>query len=704
MMKRNLIFTLVIGATALAGAAHAQAVDTSAWACEFCPFEDGHRADYEIGATSVDEDSAYFGDATGYDEDGVYANVDGTGSYASKDFRLRWKGEDLGLDSRVVELQGGKPGIFDLNLGYRELPRRQFNTTATIFEQSGGDALALPSGWVPAGLTSGMTQLNSSLVPRNIESDRNVFDLGASFAASDHWRISADYRRQERDGSKISGGSSFTQASLLPMPFDYVTDEVDLGVRYGADNSFVALGWYLSDFSNDNAALTWEQPYTFDPLIGNDTFSRAQAPDSRFQQVSLQAGYSFPEQKTVLSFSAAIGEIEQDSSFLPYTVTSSIGAGPLPRASLDGSVDTSNYALAVNSRIIDKARIKFSYRYDERDNKTVQDLWNRVIVDTFASAELEANVPYSFERATLRISADYDLFDTVRVSAGYERKDIDRDFQEIGEQTEDTGWGRLRWQPRQTLEIDVRGGASERDIDNYDEAFATTLEQNPLLRKYHLAYRYRRFGELSLTYSPENIPISITFDSLYADDNYNLSELGIIGGEELRFTADFSWSISENASAYLTAGFEDIEAEQAGSEFFAAPDWRATHDDDFTTIGLGFRVRNIADKVDLQLDYMRSDGASEIIVDSASGGPSEFPELSSELDYLRFKLAYQYSARLEMNLNLRYQRFEAEDWALDGVEPATAPLLLSLGAQPYDDDVLMVGIGVRYLIGGRQDR
>jgi MtrB/PioB family decaheme-associated outer membrane protein len=699
-MKRNLLQTLIMGAAVLATAAHAQTVDTSEWVCEFCPFEDGHRADYELGATSVDENSAYFGDATGYDEDGVYANVDGNGTYASGNYQLRWSAEDLGLDSRVVELEGGRPGSYDFNFSYRELPRRQFNTTTTIFEQSGGDVLALPSGWVHANLTSGMTELDSSLVSRNIESDRSVFDLGASFVASDRWRISADYRRHERDGSSITGGSSFLQTSLLPMPLDYVTDEVDLGIRYGGDNGFVALGWYLSDFSNGNAALTWEQPFSFNPLVGNDTFSRAQAPDSRMQQVSLQAGYSFAERKTVISASAAFGEIEQDSPLLPYTVTSSIDAGPLPRASLDGSIDTSNFALAVTSRVIDKGRIKLKYRYDKRDNKTAQDVWNRIIGDSFLSGEFETNIPYSFERSTLSLSADYDLLDAVRVSAGYDRKDIDRDFQEISEQTEDSGWGRLRWQPTASLEMDFRGGGSQRDADDYDAVFAATLGQNPLMRKYYIADRKRDFGELTLSYSPADGPVSITLAGLYADDTYELSELGITNGEELRVTADVSWSISENASAYLTAGFEDMESEQAGSEAFAAPDWSATHDDDFTTVGVGFRVRNIADKVDVKMDYLRSDGASEIIVESPLGNPSEFPELESMLDYLRFRLAYRQSERLELNLNLLYQRFETEDWALEGVGPATIPTVLALGATPYDDNVFIIGLGVRYRIGG----
>lgn len=696
-MQRKLTATLVIGSFALVSAAQAQAVDTSEWVCEYCPFEEGHRADYAAGATNVDEDSAYFGNATGYDEEGTYANIDGDGTYAGAQTRLRWHAEDLGLDSRVVELDGRLPGSLDFNLGYRELPWRQFNTTATIFEQSSDGSLSLPSGWVRAPLTSGMTALDSSLVASNIESDRSIFDLGASFSASDNWRFSMDYRRQDQDGSKIVGGSSFNQASLLPMPFDYVTDEIDIAVRYGAGNGFVALGWYLSDFSNDNAALTWEQPFSFDPLIGNDTFAIAQAPSSQFQQVSVQAGYSFVEQKTVVSFSAAIGDIDQDSSLLPYTVTDSITTSPLPRTRLDGSVDTTNFALAVTSRAIDKGRIKFSYRYDERDNQTSQDLWNRVIVDTFATTDVEANIPYSFERSSLSLSADYDLLDTVRVSGGYDRKDIDRDFQEVAEQTEDTGWGRLRWQPTSALEMDIRGGASERDIDRYNEVFAVSVGQNPLLRKYNLAYRYRQFGDISLSLSGEEV--SVTLNALYADDEYTDSEVGITSGEELRIAADLNWAMSENASLYLTAGFEDIESEQIGSEAFSAPDWSATHDDDFTTVGMGFRLRNIAEKVDVQMDYMRSDGASEIIVDSANDGLSEFPELESVLDYLRFRLSYRQSERLELNLNLLYQRFEAENWSLEGVTPAAIPEVLSLGARPYDDEVFMIGVGFMYRAG-----
>jgi MtrB/PioB family decaheme-associated outer membrane protein len=487
MMNNKSKLLLTLASIALAPAANAQAVDTSDWACEYCPFQQGHEGDYEVGASSVSDDSAYFGNATGYDEKGTYANLDGQGTYASDTHRMRWTLEDLALDSRVAELEGGRPGKFDYNIGFSQIPNRQFNTTSTIFTES-GNALSVPAGWVPAATTDGFTQLDSSLVSRNIESDRSIFEIGGRYLASSRFSFSADYRRQEQDGLKIQGGPSFTNSSLLPMPFDYTTDEVDLGVRYGGDNSFLSLSWYLSDFQNDNTSLEWDQP--FNAAVGAETVAQAQAPESRFQQLTLAGGYAFPDLRTVMSLSASIGTIEQDTAFLPYTTNPNIATTPLPRSSLDADIDTTNFAAAITSRVFDKARIRFSYRYDERDNKTAQDSWNRVIVDIFPTAANEPNIPYSYERSYLSISGDYDLFDVLRLSAGYDRKDVDRDFQEVAEQTDDIGWGRARWRPGQTVEIDLRGGVSTRDVDSYNEAIATTLGQNPLMRKDNLAYRY----------------------------------------------------------------------------------------------------------------------------------------------------------------------------------------------------------------------
>ena len=699
-MKRPSFTSLLIATAAgLAAVAEAQNVDTSDWLCEFCPFEDGSRGDYRLGASSVSDDSAYLGNASGYDEEGVYANVDGEGSATGENHRLRWVLEDLGLDSRFAAVEGSRPGSFDYRLAYRELPYRRFDTTVSVFSQAAGDTLSLPASWNPQPTTGAMAdQIGSALQRRNIESDRSIFDVGGRYLAGG-FSLSADYRRQQNDGVRSFGGSSFTNAALLPMPFDHVTDEIDIGLRYAAGNGFVSLGWYLSDFQNDNAALNWDHPLGASAQAEPSRYALAQAPDNQYSRLSVAAGYAFPDIATTVSLSAAFGQIEQDTEFLGYTVNPDVAAEPLPRSSLDGEIDTSRYAFALTSRPLDKTRLRLSYRYDERDNKTARDLWNRVIVDSLLSGSPEQNIPYSFERAQLKLSGDYDLLDTLRLSAGYERRDIDRDFQEVAEQTEDTAWGRLRWRPARSVEIEVRGGGSKRDIDAYNETFAAEFGQNPLMRKYHLAYRERRFGEFTASWSPSATPVSMTFAAAYADDDYAQSALGLVEAEEAAYTLDLGWSVSEKSSAYFNVGIENIDSEQLGSASFAAPDWVAKNEDGFTTIGAGFRMRQIADRIDLRVDYTHSEGKSKILVDSLADGASRFPDLETTLDDLNLRLVYRRSERLELDLSLRYQRFESEDWALQDVAPATIPVVLTLGAEPYDDETIIVGLGFRYAMG-----
>jgi MtrB/PioB family decaheme-associated outer membrane protein len=688
----------ILSSALIAAVAKAAPPDTSSWNCQFCPFESGYQAQVSAGGSYVSDDAADFGDASGYDEKGGYLNVDGEGSYASDNYQLSWYAEDLGLDSRVLEIEGGRQGSFGFHLGYRELPEREFDTTSSVFLASGPHTLSLPGSWVPAPLTSGMTALTSSLSSQNVERDRQIIEFGASYLPSSRFKLFADYRQQQKDGVDIFGASTFSQASLLLRPLDYQTDEVD---RYTTERGHLTLAYYGSFFQNQAIDLVWDNPFSFDPatsLAGEDQGRHAQEPDNNFQQLTLSGSYGFSAMDTVVAFSAATGRGEQNDALLAYTINPGIAAGALPTSNLNAEVDTTNFAVTVTARPLPDARVKLAFRQDERDNNTPQSQWSRVITDTFPTVANELNIPYSFERSRLNLSADYRLFDTVRVSAGYDRTETDRDFQEVAEQTEDAGWGRVRWRPNPYLDITARGGASERDIDRFDETLAVSQGQNPLMRKYYLAYRYREFGELTVAASLPEKPFSFSVTAFYADDSYTFSQLGLTESDELRFAADLSWSVSERASIYLTGGVEDIDGKQSGSELFATPDWRADHADSFNNIGAGFRVTGIGDKVDLQLDYARADGNTEIDVTSGAGGQSRFPDLESTLDSLRLKILYRWSDKLDAILRLRYESFSAEDWALQGVAPDTLPTILTLGAQPYDYEVWMFGIGVRYRI------
>ena len=691
--SRALITPLVILAPAISLAQ----VDTSNWTCESCPFDEGYRAEVDVGGTYVGEDYASrFGNATGYDEKGGYANVDGQGRYVSDDYQLDWFIEDLGLDSRIIEVDGGRQGTFGFHVGYRELPYRRFDTTQTVFNPSSSDTITLPSGWVPAGQTTDMTQLSSSLRKQNIGSDRQIIDVGADWTPNTTFRVFADFSRLNRDGIDIRSGPSYTQSSLLPRWIDYETDQIDAGIQYGTNRASLTLAYYGSYFTNQNTSLTWETPFTSAP--GAEQQRRAMAPDNDFQQVSLSGAYRASMWDTVVAFTIASGSGEQNETLLPYTINPNVGAGSLPRSTLGAQVDTSNYAFTITSRPISKGRIKLAYRFDERDNKTLQSNWNRVIVDLFDSGETEQNIPYSFERSTISLSGELVVWKDIRVSGGYDRKVLKRDFQEVAEQTVDAGWGQVRWRPLAWLDLRVKGGAEERDIDRYDETVAVSLGQNPLMRKYNLAYRYRSYGELIASITPVDSPVSFSTTVLYADDRYNKSQLGMTDSEELRATADVSWAVSDNSSIYLMVGLEEIDALQLGSEQFNVWDWSARHDDSFNHIGAGFRWRQAEGKYDLRFDYNRGDGKTTIDVLSLSGGQSRLPDLTSTLDSARVEAVYRWTERLEGTLDLRYEQFTMDDYAL--VSPTTLPTVLTLGAQPYDYDVWALGIGVRYSFGG----
>ncbi len=673
----------VVGAPVLA------APDTSSWECKRCPFEEGYSADTEAGATNVSDDAFRYGNYTGYDEKGTYLNLDGEGRYANDGYQLSWMVEDLGLDSRVVGIEGGRQGTFGFSLGYRELPERVYDTTVSPYRQTADSVLSLPSDWVRAASTAGMTALPAALLGRNIEGDRDVLEVGGEYLPSQRFRLFADYRRQEQEGTAISAGSFYTNGTLLPRPYDYATDEVDLGIRYGAGNSQVTLAYYGSFFQNQGVGLTWDNAF-----VGADQGRLGEPADSKFQQISLSASYAWVDYATTVSFVGAMGRGEQDDYLLPYTVNPDLAAPALPTRTLDAEVDTTNLALTVTSRPLPKGRVRFSYHYDERDNKTPRFTWTRVVTDTFLSADEELNTPYSFERSRISLSGDYDLFDSLTVSGGVERYSIDRTFQEVESQDEDTGWGKLAWQPSGWFQLAAKGGAAEREADGYDTGLAASFGQNPLMRKYHLAYRYREFGEVTAMASVPEKPISFAGTAFYAEDSYTKSFIGLRESVDKRFAGDVSWAPGEKVALYLHAGYQEIDSDQAGSAAFGSPDWLASHEDEFTTVGFGFSANELAEKFDLKFDYTRSDGTTAVTVDG-----SAFPDLESTMDSVRLELAWRASERMEWSAELRYESFSTEDWAIAGVDPQTLSSVLTLGADPYDYDVFLFGIGFRYRIG-----
>jgi hypothetical protein len=140
---------------------------------------------------------------------------------------------------------------------------------------------------------------------------------------------------------------------------------------------------------------------------------------------------------------------------------------------------------------------------------------------------------------------------------------------------------------------------------------------------------------------------------------------------------------------------ERIDTEQSNSQSFSTPDWSATTEDDFSTATLGIVYPRLIGSIDATLDYSWSHSVGET-KSNTSGLESSFPDLRTTRQNIRLGLRYPYSKSLSLGLDYFYEDFESDDYALEGLEPDTVSNLLSLGASPYDYDVSVIYLSMRY--------
>ena len=226
------------------------------------PFESGYEASYEAGATYISDSSTRFGNATGLDEDGGEALLGGSGRYAGDTYQLQWTIEDLALDTREFRLEGGRQGSYGFHFGLDELPYRQFGTTETVFSVNGNDQLTLPA---QLGRCGHDRQHDRACRRAQAGDDRRrsqSVSAGAHFIPLSNLRIYADYRRDDREGVQITSGAGFTQSAMLPRIVDYQTDIIDVGATYANGPLVLSLAWYGSFFENNADSLTWKTRFS----------------------------------------------------------------------------------------------------------------------------------------------------------------------------------------------------------------------------------------------------------------------------------------------------------------------------------------------------------------------------------------------------------------------------------------------------------
>ncbi|HSL72515.1 MAG TPA: MtrB/PioB family outer membrane beta-barrel protein, partial [Longimicrobiales bacterium] len=186
----------------------------------------------------------------------------------------------------------------------------------------------------------------------------------------------------------------------------------------------------------------------------------------------------------------------------------------------------------------------------------------------------------------------------------------------------------------------------------------------------------------------------------YAEDEYFKSQLGLQSSRTAGATFFGSWTFGESA-ANLSAhyGWDETNSRQSGSTAFAAPDWSGVTEDTQHSGGITLRLPSVTARLALGLDLFFADTDGEVTTSSSTSPAGSLPQLRTRMNGAELTGEYRWSPALTLRAAARYEHFDADDWQLDGVEPATVPTLLSLGADAYDYDVTLFELAFTYRFG-----
>lgn len=676
------------GASTPAGAAETDAngtaasVDTSRWLCRLCPYPDGWYGSFAFGPGWVGDAEQKFGDYRGLDDDGLFAVIAGDLHYRSASGRyFDLHARDLGLDSRQLELRGGDQGRFEFRLGWQEIPRYRGDGTETPFRGIGSGNLTLPPGWRPALQTQELPDLAAALEATPLELKRRILDAGLTLKFASRWSFEADYRHEEKDGTRPFGAGVFMiNTAHFPAPVDFTTDRFDMGLALNAGRAHLRLGFTGAEFRNGHSSVTWQNPFT--PIGGTSTLQAALEPDNEFYQFNLSGAYApFPQLR--FSGRAAWGRMEQDDPFLPgYSINPEFSDLPLPRLSYAGEIDSTSVSASgsMMARLSDRLDLAARIRLDERDNDSPVDLWTPVITDLVPHPP-RPNRPYSFERDQYRVELGHRTLPSLRLAAGWQREDIERSLQSVAETSEESFWGEASLDPWPWVQFRLKFERADRDTTPYAQLDDGGPIEHPLQRKFHLADRERDRTFIEIDFAPaDRLGFSLAWHA--SEDDYPQSAIGLRESTESNLTADLSYALSDAFTVHAFATRETIESTIASAVSEVEPPWHGRTDDRFLTFGFGAGF-DASERLALGFDYVWSDAEGRVDV-AAGAGEAPFPDLETRLRNARLSLSYRIDAQWSGALHAEYEHYDSDDWYVDHLGVAGIPAVLSMGADSPD--------------------
>lgn len=597
----------------------------------------------------------------------------------------------------------------------------------TPMRGDGRGGFALPPGWVPGATTAAMRELLPLLVPAHLEHRRGQAELRGRAVLGPHLQLDARYRESQQSGLRrfaaVTGnGGGNARAILLAAPLDQRTRSADLGLLHAGPRLQLRTGFYLSHFDNAIDALSWQTPFAlvggWAAGTGSPALNRAQpAPDNRFHQLSLAAGYALTPSLRI-NADLAFGQMRQNQAYLDYSAAPALLAAlsvPLPRPDLDGRVDTRLLSLRLAQRSDSALRWDARLRVDDRDNRTPVDEYVYISGDSelqnaaASSVRRRFNVAPGYRDSLYALAAGWHPDRRFGIDAELAHQAIERTASARSDSREQRLLLKLRHRVGNRFDYGFRLGGADREGSTYlgsrdfveshsAEHIATVpgaFENLPGLRQYHLADRRRHqvSGFASFAASERS---QWNFNLGEVRDDYRASEFGLTDSRIRHLQLDLVQGLTQNLWLNAFAGRERLAAAQRGRAFQGGANrlpqandpnrnWSVEHADTVDSLGLGLAHRAPGSRLRLRADASLSDAQGALRVATGSAlSSAPLPDTRARL--LRVDAGFDYVLRegIELGLHYRLERFDGADFAEDGTAPNTLANVILLGDESPD--------------------
>lgn len=690
----------------------------------------------QIGVGILSDDSYRYGRYTGVVDKGIapllYLQINSQPRWNSTDSRFAWfEINYVGVDSVLANGAIGKSGDQKASIDFRKISNFLYDDTLTVF--SGLTNQTLPNNWQASGnTTAGMSVLDSSLRTNTVEQQRNrwqftyekkfLFDNTHSF-----WDFSIDVRHEDKEGERLQSGTIGTnggnsRAALLIAPLNFETDIVVARMNYNAKRSHVGIGYEISLFKNSDQSLQWQNPFGQHPQwetgVGfpNGTGQLALEPDNEMHRLFVSGGFRFAKTGNA-QFDLSRSTMTQDQGFLPYTNNANLNAPiALPRNNLDGEVEALHFNSRVSLLPLPKFNISANFRFDDRENNTPRDLYQYIAGDAenqVASVDGFVNRPYSNTKKDFSLDGKYRLSRGMRFHIAYQRLDIDRDYAQIENSVEQSISTGIRLTRFSNLSLSAKLTVADRDAGNYQGNLpiirahlpgtiaASEFEDHPLLRKYHLNDRRRNSAQLRTDWFLSS-SLNLGFSATYNQDEYDGAFFGLNQSTQKNYTFDLGYSMTEHGQLSAFLSQENYNNEQSSRSFTFVPgqfldpnrNWFTDSDDDFMSAGLNLDWTHLQQDWTLLPDIgltKQFDAGIEILYSRSRGevdtktGPalasSPLPDLYTRLKSAKVYANYKIAEGTTLRFSVQHESYRSDDFALDGIDPATMANVLSFGNQ-----------------------